>query len=317
MNKRLPMLSLVLISSQVLVCLAIAQTSSTKPALNFTHLIHVSVSDETNRRVINGLPQEAFTIFYGDEKPAVTFFGGQDAPASIGILVDASGSMKAHSEKLREFKAAVLNFIRQNNPANNYFVMSFQEKSQLLTDVTKNVESISNALSQAIAAPHGESRLYDAFYDALEKLRRSDQPNVKRVILLISDGVDKYSKHNFQELKKTLSQSDVLVYAYGTLDLSAFQIDRGHETLNEISRISGGKAYLPHPSVKVEEILQMIGSDLKHQYTLGFTPTITNSKFTKLKVTLSPEKAKDLLAKEPQLKELKLKARTREGYLGQ
>ncbi len=155
MNKLLRLINLVLLFSQVFVCLAISQTNPGKPTSNFTHLIHVSVTDEKNQQVINGLPQEAFTIFYGDEKQEVTFFGKQDTPASIGILVDASGSMKAHTKQLREFKAAVLNFIRQSNPANNYFVMSFKEESLLLTDLTENVEAITDALNQAIAAPYG------------------------------------------------------------------------------------------------------------------------------------------------------------------
>ncbi len=132
--------------------------------------------------------------------------------------------------------------------------------------------------------------------------------------MLISDGVDSYSKHKFLELKKTLSQSDILVYSFGTLNPYADQIDGGRETLDELSRISGGKAYVNTQLEKIDEIFQVIYAELKWQYTIGFTPTIANGKYNKIKVILSPERAKEIIAKEPAMKGVKLKGRTREGY---
>jgi Ca-activated chloride channel family protein len=313
MIKVLQVICLILLSFQVLVCLAIAQ--SKKPNSEFSHILHISVFDEQNRAYINGLPKEAFTIFYAGEKQTVTFFGEQDVPASIGILVDASGSMKAHTKRLREIKAAVLNFIRQSNPKNNYFVMSFREKSQSLTDFTKNIATIGDALDQAIAAPQGESNLYDAFYDAIEKFQQDDNRNLKRVILLISDGLDKFSKHNFQELKKTLSQSDVMVYICAAHDSSAFQLELESEKLLELTSISGGRVSYLHPSIPTEQIVRLLLLDLQYQYTFGFTPTIKNGKYNKIQIALSPVQAKDISPKASGTKELKLKARTREGYL--
>lgn len=316
MNKLRHLIGLILVSFQVVVCLALAQTSPAKPDSNFTHLIHVSVSDEKNQRVINGLPKEAFTIFYGDEKQEIAFFGEQDTPASIAVLVDASGSMKEHAETVKKICTLLLKFIEQSNPANNYFVVNLQEQTRFLTDLTKDVATIGKALNESIAAPQGNSRLFDALYEVLEKMKQNDSLNRKRAILLISDGIDNSSKHKFQDIKHAFSQSDVIVYVLGTINNYSIAAiaGGGQDMFTQLSQISGGRTRYPHPSKINDTIFADIDFDLKHQYTLGFTPTITDGKYHKIKVTLSPENARELLLKEPSLKDVKLKARTREGY---
>ncbi|MEW6128950.1 MAG: VWA domain-containing protein [Acidobacteriota bacterium] len=315
MNKPLRLISLVLISWLGLVCLCLPQTAYQKQNSAYSHLIHVTVSDEKKKSIVEGLPKEAFTVFSEDEKQDITFFAGQHVPTSIGLVIDASGSMQSHKDKVTTIQTALLKFVSQGHSSNNYFVMSFQEEPRLLADWTKNIETIKTALNQAVARPKRRGSLFDTCYEAVKKLMQGKVTTAKRVIFLISDGEDSYSKKSFEDLKKLLRQSEVMIYSLGVRDffyepLTGF----GREVLEELARISGGKSYIPTQSKKFDEAVQEISLELQNQYTIGFNPIISDNKYHKIKVIVSPSPVQEVSTKDSTTQNMKLKARTREGY---
>jgi Ca-activated chloride channel family protein len=246
----------------------------------------VTVTDQYGRYV-SGLQQNAFKVFDGKEEQEITYFSDDDAPISVGIVFDLSGSMSG--EKVNRARQALSRFIETSHNSDEYFLIGFNNRAQLLMERTRDGDAVLNKLT--FIQTKGQTALYDACYLGVEKVQRGAHP--KRAIILISDGQDNDSRYTFSEVRKLLKESDVVLYGIGILggtDVgSTFGMD-GQGILDELSSVSGGKAFFPNSAAEMDEIFERIALELRHQYSIGYKPkNFTNDgKWHKLKVKVTP-----------------------------
>jgi Ca-activated chloride channel family protein len=241
--------------------------------------LNVTVTDDKGR-FITGLKPADFTVFDGGRQADIAAFQAGDAPATVGIVVDGSASMfgikEAYTGALRN---PLLGFLRGCNPSDEFFLMAFNKSPQLLLERSNDPAAVLSALDRFAAAPaKGQTAMYDALYLAVNQASRGQRR--KRVLLLISDGMDNVSRYSFDELRRQLKESDVTLYAIGIVEASDnSELSYGARSiLNELASVSGGRAYYPRIREEMSDSLDRVAIELRAQYTIGFTPAPTARK---------------------------------------
>ena len=258
------------------------------PIITQTDLITFTVTvTDTYGRYVSGLGKGAFTVF--DEKKAqeITFFSDDDAPVSVGVIFDVSGSM--NGEKIKRARDALSKFIQTSHNMDEYFLIAFNSRAQLLLDKTRDGNQVLDKLMYV--QTKNNTALYDACYLGVEKVQRGAHP--KRALLLISDGQDNNSRYTFNELRRVLKESDVTLYGIGILSGSDAGSSLGMEgqgILDELASVSGGKAFFPRSNAEMDDIFEQIALELRHQYSIGYKPlNFTNDgRWHKIKVKVTP-----------------------------
>ena len=257
---------------------------------------------DTFGRYVSGLGKNAFTINDNNQDQEITFFSDSDAPVSVGILFDVSGSMSG--DKIKKARKALERFISTSHPSDEYFLIAFNSRAQLLLDRTRDGEAVLRKLQ--LVQPKNNTALYDAVYLGVEKVTRG--AHQKRALLVISDGQDNASRYNFGEVRRLMKESDVVTYAVGILDpgdASSALGMQGQAFLDELSSVTGGKSFYPQTDVEMDEIFERIALELRHQYSIGYTPKDfqPDGKWRKVKVKVKPPRGLP-----------RLTVRGREGY---
>jgi len=246
-------------------------------------LVPVTVTDTMNRPVL-GLDKEDFVLYEGDQAQHIRYFSTEDAPISIGILLDLSKSMGNKIDLARE---ALGEFFKTANPADDYFVITFADRPQMLADATQSVGSIQAKL--AGVAPAGHTALLDAIYLGLSKAKHSRYQ--RRALIIISDGGDNCSRYRSREIKRLVQESDVEIYAIGIFD-SIFKTPEewaGKRLLTDISEATGGHTVALGNARQLPEIAAAISLELRSQYILGYQPSNStrDGGWRKIKVKLN------------------------------
>jgi Ca-activated chloride channel family protein len=263
--------------------------------------VTVTVTDIYGRYV-SGLSKKAFSITDEKEPQEILHFSDDDAPVSVGVIFDVSGSMSG--DKIRKARDALSRFIRTSHDSDEYFLIGFNSRAQLLLDKTRDGEAVLNKLT--FIEPKSNTALYDACYLGVEKVTRG--AHQKKALLLISDGQDNNSRYTFGELRRLLKETDVSVYSVGILgggDAGSALGTEGQSILDELSGVSGGKAFYPTTNAEMDEIFEKIALELRHQYSLGYRPTnfSADGRWHHIKVKVTPPRGLP-----------RLFVRAREGY---
>lgn len=253
-------------------------------------------------RYVSGLDKKAFSILDNNEEQEITFFSDSDAPISVGILFDVSGSM--NKEKIAKSRRALEKFINTSHPSDEYFLIAFNNRAQLLLDRTRDGDAVLQKLT--LVEPKNNTALYDACYLGVERVTRGSRQ--KKALLIISDGQDNNSRYNFGEVRRLMKESDVTIYAVGILDgkdSGTMEGMQGQAFLDELASVTGGKAFYPNTDVELDEIFERIALELRHQYTIGYTPKdfAPDGKWHKVKTKVKPPRGLP-----------RLTVRSREGY---
>ncbi|MEK6304449.1 MAG: VWA domain-containing protein [Acidobacteriota bacterium] len=245
----------------------------------------VSITDPYGR-FVTGLTKDHFEVFDDKVKQQIAHFTDDDSPVSLGIVYDVSGSMK---ERIGRSIRALRRFIETSHDDDDFFLIGFNDRAKLVQDYTTSGDNILGHLM--FIQPKGSTALYDAAYIAVEKVQQGRHS--KKALLLISDGQDNNSRYTYKELRNRVKEADVQIYAIGITDpandaLSGF----GRSILEEITRMTGGRAFFPNAYNEAElvEICTRIALELRHQYSVGFYPTDLQSeaKWHKVQVKVNP-----------------------------
>ncbi len=249
-------------------------------------LVPVTVTDSMNRPV-TGLSKENFAVYEDDRPQQIRYFSTEDAPISVGILLDVSGTMKNKIDAARE---ALADFFKNSHPDDDYFVITFAGRPQLLADSTRSHGDIQGSL--ATVKPFGYTALLDAVHMGLMKLQSARYP--RRALLIISDGGDNSSRYSLREIKNEVEESDVEVYAIGLFDdglplLKSFDEKLGKHVLSTVTEASGGRTITVGNLARLSEVATTISLAMRNQYLLGYRPTNTsrNGKWRKIKVRIA------------------------------
>lgn len=253
-------------------------------------------------RYVSGLNKNAFKITDNGEPQEITFFSDSDAPVSVGILFDVSGSMSG--DKINKARKALSRFILTSHPSDEYFLIAFNSRAQLLLDRTRDGEAVLQKLT--LVQPKNNTALYDAVYLGIERVTRG--AHQKRALLIISDGQDNASRYNFGEVRRLMKEADVVTYSVGIMsrgDTMSGPGMQGQSFLDEISSVTGGKSFYPDTDVEMDEIFERIALELRHQYSIGYTPKdfAPDGKWRRVKVKVNPPRGLP-----------RLTVRGREGY---
>ena len=162
-------------------------------------------------RFVSGLGKNAFSVLDEKHPQEISFFSDDDAPVSVGVIFDVSGSMSG--DKVKRARDALSHFIQTSHDSDEYFLIAFNSRVQLLLDRTRDGNAVLDRLT--FVQTKNNTALYDACYLGVERVQRGTHP--KRALLLISDGQDNNSRYTFNELRRVLKESDVVVYAIGIL----------------------------------------------------------------------------------------------------
>lgn len=245
-------------------------------------LVPVSVTDPM-QRVVTGLNQDNFEVFDGKNAQTIQHFSSEDAPVSVGIIVDSSGSMQDKWSRVRD---AVNEFCEAANPQDEFFMISFSDVPRMVSDFTNSPEDLEKELM--FTHPRGRTSLLDAIYMGIRKMKNAKYG--RRALLIISDGGDNHSRYGEREIKASVKESDVMIYSIGTFDrfVPTPEEVRGPSLLNEIAEPTGGRAFTLDNVNSLPDVARHIGLELRTQYVLAYRPQNVphDGKWHKIRVTL-------------------------------
>ncbi|HET7105067.1 MAG TPA: VWA domain-containing protein [Terracidiphilus sp.] len=247
-------------------------------------LVPVTVTDPMNR-LVTGLEKDDFRIYENNKRQTITSFASEDAPVSIGIIFDLSGSM---SSKLIRARSSILQFIKTANPQDEFFVIGFNDRPELIEDFTSSVDDIQARLA-TVRSGH-RTALLDAIYFGLQKMK--DARHDRKALLVVSDGGDNRSRYTEGEVRAQVREANVEIYAIGIFDPYAATPEErtGPQLLNDISEETGGRLYRVDDISEMGDIAEKISTELRNQYVIGYTPKnlTRDGKWRKVKVKLDP-----------------------------
>jgi Ca-activated chloride channel homolog len=229
-------------------------------------MVPVTITDGMNRPVI-GLAQNNFQLFENKQQQEIKNFSSEDAPVSIGIILDVSGSMGYKLERARD---AVRQFCEEANPQDEFFMITFSDQPRLITDFTNKTENVENDL--LTVRSKGQTSLLDAIYMALGKMR--DAHYARKALLILSDGGDNHSRYSERDVKAAIKEADIAIYAVGTFDryFSTQEELLGPELLSTLSHLTGGTSFTLENPADMPAVTRNIGIRLRHQYVLAYQP---------------------------------------------
>ena len=242
-------------------------------------LVNVTVTDSRNETV-TGLGQEDFELFEDKVQQEIRYFSNEDAPVSLGVIFDASGSM---DEKAAFARDAAISFLKTSTREDEFFLVQFSDYAWLTQDFTTNVSRVESRL--ASLRTQGSTALYDALYLGLTKV--SAGLHSRKALLLITDGVDNHSRYSRGDIRRFLREADVQVYS----------IDLGRALIGEFSDITGGHSY--RTSINgLWETSRKIAAEMKNQYVLGYVSSNATKDGTwrKIRVKVDPAARKGRLS---------------------
>lgn len=247
-------------------------------------LVPVTVTDPLNR-LVTGLEKEDFQIFENNSQQSIQSFACEDAPVSIGIIFDLSGSM---SSKLMRAKDAILQFIKTANPQDEFFVIGFNDRPELIEDFTSSVEDVEARLAN-VQAGH-RTALLDAIYYGVAKMK--DAHHERKALLVVSDGGDNRSRFTEGEVRSAVREADVEIYSIGIFDPYAPTPEErtGPQLLDDISSSTGGRLFRVDDVDELSDIAEKISTELRNQYVIGYKPKdlTRDGKWRKVRVKVDP-----------------------------
>jgi VWFA-related protein len=247
--------------------------------------INVTVTDPLNR-FVTGLDKEYFKLFEDKVEQVISQFSSEDAPLSIGIVFDTSGSM---GPKLQKSRQAAAQFFKTANPEDEFFLVTFNDRPELVMPFTTDVEEMQNRLT--FTQSKGRTALLDGIYMAMSQMKKARNP--RKALLIISDGGDNSSRYTESEVKNAVREADVQIYAIGIYEQAASrgrtpEEMNGPGLLSEVAEQTGGRAFAVDNLAELPDVAAKIGMELRNQYVLYYTPKNTDrdGKYRRVSVKL-------------------------------
>jgi len=247
--------------------------------------IPVTVTDPLNR-FVTGLEKEHFKLFEDKVEQTILQFSSEDAPLSIGLVFDTSGSMGA---KLQKSRQAAVQFFKTANPEDEFFLVEFNDRPELVVPFTTDTEDIQNRLT--FTQSKGKTALLDGVYMAMNTMKKARNP--RKAVLIISDGGDNNSRYTESEIKNAVREADVQIYGIGIFEAIGSRGRTPEEMsgpglLSEVAELTGGRSYNVENANELADIAAKIGIELRNQYMLYYTPKnlVRDGKYRHVQVKL-------------------------------
>ncbi len=252
-------------------------------------VIPVSVTDQANRFVID-LQKKDFQIFEDGVEQAIAHFSDEEAPLSVGLAFDESGSMDL---KLRRSRDAAAELLKTMSADDEAFLVEFNEKVKVSVPFNSKAQDIQNALTNS--QPGGLTAMLDAVDVSLKEMKKAKNP--RKAIVIVSDGGDNSSHYTSAQIESLVREADVEIYSMGVFEptfgigLPAEEVT-GPKLLSEISQQTGGRAFAASLSSDLPAVAARIAIELRNQYVLAYYPKdqIHDGKYHKVEVKVAQPK---------------------------
>lgn len=247
--------------------------------------VPMTVTDSMNR-LVTGLEKENFALYDNNVGQSIRYFSSEDAPLTIGIIFDLSGSM---SSKFARARKALTEFLRTSNPQDEYFVVGFNDRPSVIVDYTSDPDDVEARM--VMLKPENRTALIDAVYLGVDHMRQAKYE--RKALLIISDGGDNRSRYTEGELRRVVRESEVQIYSIGIFDSYAPTQEEilGPELLKEVCEMTGGRLFTVSNDLSdLQDIATRISAELRNEYVIGYTPSDMkhDGNWRKLKVKLLP-----------------------------
>ena len=230
-------------------------------------VFNVTVTDSRGRQV-SGLKAADFQVYEEGRSQNIKLFRAEDVPATVGLVIDNSASMR---EKHQDVTAAALAFVNDSNPDDEMFVMDFNEHVYFGLPpwifFTNDAGLIRSAMLKR--PPTGFTALYDALAAGIEHLK--DGTRDRKALVVLSDGGDNASHRKLDEVLQIAKRSSATIYTIGIYDET--DQDRNPAVLKKIATQSGGRAYFPESLRDLDGVWRDIARRIRSEYTIGYSPT--------------------------------------------
>lgn len=293
--------------------------------------IQVDVSVWSSKKgYLKDLTEKDFEVYYDDEPQKIELSAPEDKPLTVGILFDISASMKTDRKKFSRTSIAADGFrafLKNDNPDNEYFFITFGKEKSVSLDLTRDRDQIQKALDEIVKLDPKDPNtlLFDALKLGYEKF--SSAKHSKKVLFLVSDGMDNDSEEKFKQIKKLFVKENIPIYFIKVItrqDLAGqinvfFEFSRipllertpaymnsvrntlplrSPDDLADLSYYTGGRLFFPVDSKEAAQVFEVIAEELKTQYSLRFTAKNPNKteerRKLEIKLVMPKEKKKDL-----------------------
>jgi Ca-activated chloride channel family protein len=281
----------------LLVAPLLAQEPSFRTGSSDLVVLPVVVTDKEGRYV-SDLPGDRFTIYDNGRRVPIDLFTNEDTPVTVGLVIDASGSMRA---KLGEVIAASLTFARSSNPQDELFAIRFNDDVQdVVPDRPFLMAGDLGALESAVTSIRADGRtaLYDGLMAGLDHLAKGTR--ARKVLVVISDGGDNASEATLDRVLARARDSNAAIYTIGIYDND--DMDKNPGVLKSLARTTGAERYLPRSPGDLLRACERIARDIRSGYTIGYAPPARDGAYHRIKVEIDPSSAR------------RLNVRTRPGY---
>jgi VWFA-related protein len=277
--------------------LAAAQEPSFRTGAAELVVLPVVVTDKQGRYV-GDLDREHFTVFDNGRRMPIDIFSNEDTPLTIGLIIDASGSM---GPKIGEVISATIAFARSSNPQDELFAIRFNDD---VRDVVRDrpflLAGDLAALGSALGSMRSEGRtaLYDALVAGLDHLALGTR--ARKALVVVSDGGDNASEATIERVLSRARESNAAIYTIGLFDDN--DIDKNPGVLKSLARTTGGERFLPRSPGELLQTCERIAREIRSGYTIGYTPPDADGAYHRIHVNVLPSSSQ------------KLNVRTRPGY---
>lgn len=257
--------------------------STIKVTTGLVHLV-VTVADKKHN-FITDLGRDEFKVIENGTPQEIRFFGSEtDLPLRIGLLLDTSNSIRPRLEFEKDAAIDFLNRVIRRNK-DQAFLMTFDNEPEVIQDYTEDLSRLTSAIRDQRAG--GGTALNDAIFVASTKLSHAPlpagpDPEIRRVIVVISDGNDNLSDHALSDALETAIRAEASVYTISTntdwlsLDNGSapkkYAKDDGDKILQQFADESGGRAFFPYRADDLAESFTDIGTELRSQYFIAYSP---------------------------------------------
>ena len=272
-----------------------------------TELVNINVRVvDRNNRPINNLTQSDFKVYEENVLQPIEFFSKSEVPTNYSLVIDNSNSLRPQIEKVIEASKIIVNSNRAGDETSIIRFVS-SSKIEILQDFTNNKGELSETLDN-LYTEGGQTAIIDAVYLAAEKVNEYEKSRAndrkRRALILVSDGEDRDSYYKEQQLFDLLKETDVQIFAVGFVNelskeggfISKSPQGKSKAFLEKLATETGGKVYFPNSVGELNEIARDISSELRLQYSIGYSPTnaVQDNTFKNIKVVVAdgPKKEK-------------------------
>ncbi len=258
-------------------------------------LINATVLDRHDRPV-RGLTREQFRLYDDHAEQHIAFFAEEEAPLSLAVIFDVSGSM---SGKIADARAALDAVLKSANPDDEFSLVTFSATPRVAAGWTQNAGEIQNRL--LLEPAHGQTSLLDALKTGLAQMKHAR--NQRKALLIVSDGGDNHSRASEREVLHSLEETGVQIYAIDNAEpeylraRSPEEFD-GPDLLERLCNTSGGRYFQVDGKRQTAAAAEQLSRELRSQYLIGYVPAnvVRDGRFHHVRVQVTPDAASPKLS---------------------